>query len=135
MRFSVTTTSELHHVERAVELSERQRGVAPGRYRVVVSGLPPSHHIASATFNGIDAADHNLPLLTWYAAEPAVAAFALGIAYLVYKRVKDVRRNRQARSVSRAPSTGRSTVSTSADAPAEVARCTSSRVKPRSRCT
>ena len=36
------------------------RGVAPGRYRVVVSGLPPSHHIASATFNGIDAADHNL---------------------------------------------------------------------------
>jgi membrane protein DedA with SNARE-associated domain len=32
-----------------------------------------------------------------------VAAFALGIAYLVYKRVKDVRRNREARSAARAP--------------------------------
>jgi hypothetical protein len=38
------------------------RGVAPGRYRVVVSGLPSSQHIASATFNGIDTADRNLAI-------------------------------------------------------------------------
>ena len=36
------------------------RGVAPGRYRVVVSGLPASRHVASATFNDVDAADRNL---------------------------------------------------------------------------
>jgi hypothetical protein len=36
------------------------RGVAPGRYRIVVSGLPSTHHIASAIFNDLDAADHNL---------------------------------------------------------------------------
>ena len=36
------------------------RGVAPGRYRVVVSGVPSSYHIASAVFNGVDTADHNL---------------------------------------------------------------------------
>jgi hypothetical protein len=36
------------------------RGVAPGRYRVVVSGLPAGRHIASAIFNGVDAADHHL---------------------------------------------------------------------------
>ncbi len=36
------------------------RGVPPGRYRVVVSGVPSSYHIASAIFNGVDTADHNL---------------------------------------------------------------------------
>ena len=36
------------------------RGVAPGRYRIVVSGLPPTRHISTAVFNGVDAADHNL---------------------------------------------------------------------------
>ena len=36
------------------------RGVAPGRYRVVVTGLAAARHIASAIFNNVDAADHNL---------------------------------------------------------------------------
>jgi hypothetical protein len=35
-------------------------GVAPGQYRVVVSGLPAGRHIARAVFNGIDASDRNL---------------------------------------------------------------------------
>jgi hypothetical protein len=34
--------------------------VAPGQYKVVVSGLPTTHHIDSATFGGVDAADRNL---------------------------------------------------------------------------
>ena len=36
------------------------RGVAPGRYKVVVSGLPTTHHIGTAVFGGVDAADRQL---------------------------------------------------------------------------
>jgi protocatechuate 3,4-dioxygenase beta subunit len=38
------------------------RGVAPGLYRVVVTNLPPNTHIASAIFDGVDAADRNLAI-------------------------------------------------------------------------
>jgi hypothetical protein len=36
------------------------RGVAPGRYRVTVTGLPNGWMLASALFDGKDAADHHL---------------------------------------------------------------------------
>ena len=36
------------------------RGLAPGRYKVVVSGLPTTHHIGTAVFGGVDAADRHL---------------------------------------------------------------------------
>jgi hypothetical protein len=36
------------------------RGVTPGRYKVVVSGLPTTHHIDTAIFGGVDAADRQL---------------------------------------------------------------------------
>lgn len=36
------------------------RGVAPGLYRVVVTGLPSNTHVATALFDGVDAADRNL---------------------------------------------------------------------------
>ena len=36
------------------------RGVVPARYRLEVAGLPSGWHLASAIFNGKDAADHHL---------------------------------------------------------------------------
>ena len=60
----VVTTSDWETEPRHATLDAEGRfvvrGVAPGRYRVTVSGLPNGWMLASAVFGGKDAADHHL---------------------------------------------------------------------------